>query len=122
MEEPTVSELLLVMNLCLTFLSAGCVAVCWRRVSELTSLRTRIRQAIESAESSESRIDELRTKLNSVSRKYALEDRRDPETGLSRSKRPTLEGASKEEIRRAYGLNGLSHADIARKAMRGVDQ
>lgn len=115
-------ELLLIMNLCMTCLSAGCVVVCWRRASELTSKATRIRQCIESAESSESRIDELRQKLNSMSRRYALEDRRDPDTGLSRRKSRDLEGSTKEELRRAYGLNGLSHADIARRAMRGTDE
>lgn len=121
-EIPSVYELFLIMNLCMTCLSAGCAVVCWRRGSELTSKATRIRQAIESAESSESRIDELRQKINSLSRKYALEDRRDPETGLSRSRRRNTEGMSKEELRREYGLNGLSHADIARRAMRGVDE
>ncbi len=116
------SVLFLITNLCMTCLSVVCVVVCWRRASELTSKTTRIRQAIESAESSESRIDELRQKLNSMSRKYALEDRRDPDTGLSKSRKPNLDGLSKEEIRRAYGLNGLSHADIARRAMRGTDE
>jgi len=116
-----VYELLLIMNLCMTCLSAGCAVVCWRRASELISKTTRIRQCIESAESSESRIDELRQRLNSMSRRYALEDRRDPDTGLSRSRKDT-DGYSKADLRRAYGLNGLSHADIARRAMRGSDE
>lgn len=115
-------ELFLIMNLCLTFSNAAFAVVCWRRASELTSKATRIRQAIESAESSESRIDELRQRLNSMSRKYALEDRRDPDTGLSRKKSRDVEGMSKEELRRAYGLNGLSHAEIARRAMRGGEE
>lgn len=109
----------LVMNLCMTCFSAVCAAVCWRRASELISKTTRIRQAIESAENSESRIDELRQKLNSMSRRYALEDRRDPDTGLSRKRETNLEGLSKAELRKQYGLTGLSHAEIARKAMRG---
>jgi len=54
-----------------------------------------------------------------MSRRYALEDRRDPDTGLSRKREANMDGLSKAELRKAYGLNGLSHADIARKAMRG---
>lgn len=115
-------ELFLITNLCMTCLSVACAVVCWRRASELTSKATRIRQAIESAENSESKIEELRQKLNSMSRRYALEDRRDPDTGLSRKKSRDIEGLSKEELRRAYGLNGMSHADIARRAMRGNDE
>jgi len=117
-----VYELLLITNLCMTCLTVVCAVVCWRRASELTSKATRIRQAIESAENSESKIEELRQKLNSMSRRYALEDRRDPDTGLSRKKSRDIEGLSKEELRRAYGLNGMSHADIARRAMRGNDE
>lgn len=114
-------ELSLLIAICSSFSAAACAVVCWRQASALTSLRTRIRQALESVENSESRIDELHKRVNSLSRKYALEDRRDPETGKSRAVREELPDDPYERklaLRRQYGLNGLSHADIARRASR----
>lgn len=107
--------------ICLSCLNVACVVACLRQVSALTSHRTRLRQAIESVESFESRIDDLRQRVNSISRKYALEERRDPETGKSRKRDDDDEGDSydrKLRLRRQYGLSGLTHVDIARRASR----
>lgn len=107
--------------ICSSFLAAVCAVVCWRQASALTSQRTRLRQALESVENFESRIDELHKRINSMSRKYALEDRRDPETGKSRAVREQLPEdpyERKRALRTMYGLNGLNHADIARRASR----
>lgn len=114
-------ESMLLIAICSSFLAAGCAVVCWRQASALTSQRTRLRQALESVESSELRIDELHKRVNSISRKYALEERRDPETGKSRAVREELPQdpyERKAALRRQYGLNGLNHADIARRASR----
>jgi hypothetical protein len=56
-----------------------------------------------------------------MSRRYALEERRDPETGKSRRRDDDDDddGDSydrKVKLRRKYGLAGLSHVDIARRA------
>lgn len=115
-------EFTLLITICSSCLAAACAVVCWRQASALTSQRTRLRQALESVESSELRIDELHKRVNSISRKYALEERRDPETGKSRAVREELPEdpyERKSALRRQYGLNGMSHADIARRAMRG---
>ena len=114
-------ESMLLIAICSSFSAAGCAVVCWRQASALTSQRTRLRQALESVESFELRIEELHKRINSISRKYALEERRDPETGKSRAVREELPDdpyERKAELRRKYGLNGLSHADIARRASR----
>lgn len=111
----------LAMLICTLCLNAACVVVCLRQVSALTSQRNRLRQAIESVESFESRIDELRQKVNSISRKYALEERRDPETGKSRARDDEDSYDRKLKLRRQYGLAGLNHADIARRATRAGD-
>lgn len=114
-------EFILLIATCSSFLAAACAVVCWRQASALTSLRTRIRQTLESVENFESRIDELHKRVNSISRKYALEDRRDPETGKSRAVREELPDDPYERkvaLRRKYGLNGLNHVDIARRASR----
>ena len=120
-------ESVLVILASTTLLAALCAVVCWRRASELTSLSTRNREAIRCVESFESRIDELHKRLNSLSRKYALEERRDPETGLSRKREEVIDEddpyTRKAKLRRKYGLAGLSHADIARRALSpGSDQ
>lgn len=114
-------ESMLLIAICASFLAAGCAVVCWRQASALTSQRTRLRQALESVESFELRIDELHKRVNSISRKYALEERRDPETGKSRAVREELPQDPYERklaLRRQYGLNGMNHADIARRASR----
>lgn len=115
------SEFIAIMLLCLTCTSVACAVVCWRQASALTSAKTRNRQAIESVESFESRIDELHKRINSLSRKYALEDRRDPETGKSRRRDDDEDDEDpytrKANLRRRYGLAGLSHVDIARRAL-----
>lgn len=108
----------------LTLLAALCAVACWRRASELTSLATRNREAINSVEHFESRIDELQKRITSLSKKFHLEERRDPETGKSRRKDEDDDEdpqTRKAALRRKYGLAGLSHADIARRAMRGGD-
>lgn len=115
---------ILLTAICSSCLAAACAVVCWRQASALTSLRTRIRQALESVDSFESRIEELHKRINSMSRKYALEDRRDPETGKSRRRDDDDDDdpqTRKAALRRRYGLAGLSHAEIARRAMRGGD-
>lgn len=117
------SESIHLIAICSSFLAAVCAVVCWRLVSELTSLRTRLRSAVESAETSESRIDELHKRITSLSKKFHLEERRDPETGKSR-RRDDIEDEDdpvvrKAALRRRYGLSGLTHAEIARRAMRG---
>jgi hypothetical protein len=110
------------MLICTLCLNAACVVVCLRQVSALTSQRNRLRQAIESVESFESRIDELRQKVNSISRKYALEDRRDPETGKSRVRDDDSDPYNrKAALRRKLGLSGMSHVEIARRAMRPTE-
>lgn len=117
-------EFSLLIATCSSFLAAVCAVVCWRQASALTSQRTRLRQAVESVESFESRIDELHKRVNSISRKYALEERRDPETGKSRSREPELPDdpyERKVELRRRYGLAGATHVDIARRAARAGD-
>ena len=120
-------ESALVITALLTCFNVLSAVVFWQRASELTSLSTRNREAIRSVESFESRIDELHKRVNSLSRKYALEERRDPETGKSR-RRDEDEGEDdpytrKAKLRRKYGLAGLSHADIARRALSpGSDQ
>lgn len=114
-------ESMLLIAICTSFWAAGCAVVCWRQASALTSQRTRLRQTLESVESFESRIEELHKRINSMSRKYALEDRRDPETGRSRVVREELPQdpyERKAALRRQYGLSGLNHADIARRATR----
>lgn len=111
----------LITLICLTCLNVACVVACWRQASALISHKTRLRQAVESVESFESRIDELRQRVNSISRKYALDERRDPETGKSRKRDDDGDGDSynrKVQLRRQYGLAGLSHVDIARRASR----
>lgn len=120
-------ESALAITACLTCFNVLSAVVFWRRASELTSQTTRSREAIRSVESFESRIDELHKSVNSISRKYALEDRRDPETGKSRKREePESEDPyqRKAQLRRQYGLAGLSHVDIARRAMqpRGNNQ
>ena len=119
------SASVLITMICVSFFNAACAVACWRLVSELTLLRNRIRQAVESAESSESRIDELHKRINSLSKKFHLEERRDPETGKSRKRDDDdeEEGDSydrKVKLRRKYGLVGMSHVDIARRASRAV--
>lgn len=112
---------LLVMLACLTLLAALCAAVCWQRASALTSLATKNREVINSVEHFESRIDELQKRITSLSKKFHLEERRDPETGKSRAVREELPEdpyERKRALRTMYGLNGLSHADIARRASR----
>lgn len=114
-------ESIALIAICSSFSAAACAVVCWRQVSGLISLRTRLRQALDSVESSESRIDELHKRVTSLSRKYALEDRRDPETGKSRSRDEDLPDdpyERKAALRRRYGLAGASHVDIARRAAR----
>ena len=111
----------LAILICVTCLSVTCAVVCLRQVSALTSQRNRLRQAIESVESFELRIDELRQRVNSISRKYALEERRDPETGKSRQRDDDGSVDHKTKLRRQYGLAGLSHVDIARRASRAGD-
>jgi hypothetical protein len=114
-------EFALVISAFLTCFNVLCAVVFWRRASELTSQTTRSREAIRSVESFESRIDELHKRINSISRKYALEDRRDPETGKSRRREDDESSDSydrKVRLRRQYGLAGLSHVDIARRALR----
>lgn len=120
-------ESVLAITALLTCFNVLSAAVFWRRASELTSLSTRNREAIRSVESFESRIDELHKRVNSLSRKYALEERRDPETGKSRKRDEDDEQddpyTRKAKLRRKYGLAGLSHADIARRALSpGSDQ
>lgn len=115
------SEFTLLITICSSFSAAVCAVVCWRQASALTSQRTRLRQALDSVESFESRIDELHKRVNSISRKYALEERRDPETGKSRAVREQLPEdpyERKRALRTMYGLTGMSHADIARRASR----
>jgi hypothetical protein len=105
----------------LTLLAALCAVVCWRRASELTSLATRNREAINSVEHFESRIDELHKRITSLSKKFHLEERRDPETGKSRTARDELPEDPYERkvaLRRQHGLAGMGHADIARRATR----
>lgn len=102
----------------LSSLNVACVVVCWRQASALTSSKTRLRQAIESVESFESAIEEQRKKINSLSKKFHLEERRDPETGKSRSRDDDDSADRKLALRRQYGLTGLDHADIARRASR----
>jgi hypothetical protein len=113
----------LIMNLCLTCLSVACVVVSWRRVSVLTSLKTRNREAILSVENFQSQIDEQKRRITSLQRKYALEDRRDPDTGKSMAKQPAVPpiGSSKDQLRRAYGLAGKSHMQIASMHQQGVN-
>lgn len=103
----------------LSCLNVACVVVCWRQASALTSAKTRLRQAIESVESFELAIEEQRKKINSLSKKFHLEERRDPETGKSRSQDNDDDDlmSRKTALRRKHGLAGLSHADIARRAM-----
>ena len=108
----------LITLICLSCLNAACVVVCLRQVSELTSQRNRLRETTHSVELFESQIEELRKRINSMSRKYALEDRRDPETGRSRERDEEEPGDRKAKLRRQYGLVGMSHADIARRASR----
>jgi hypothetical protein len=100
-----------------------CVVVSWRRVSVLTSLKTRNREAILSVESFQSQIDEQKRRITSLQRKYALEDRRDPDTGKSMPKQPPVPpiGSSKDQLRRAYGLAGKSHMQIASMHQQGVN-
>lgn len=113
----------LLTNLCLTCLSVACVVVSWRRVSVLTSLKTRNREAILSVENFQSQIDEQKRRITSLQRKYALEDRRDPDTGKSMAKQPAVPpvGSSKDQLRRAYGLAGKSHMQIASMHQQGVN-
>lgn len=115
------SEYAALIAICSSFLAAVCAVVCWRLVSELTSLRTRIRQAVESAESSDSRIDELHKRIISLSKKFHLEERRDPETGKSRKQDDDDDDDDrydrKNRLRRKHGLSGLTHVQIARRAM-----
>jgi hypothetical protein len=118
-----VSEYAALIAICASCLSAACAVVSWRLASELTSMRTRIRQAVESAESSESRIDELHKRIISLSKKFHLEDRRDPETGKSRRRDDDDDDDTEEDrferkarMRRKLGLAGLSHVEIARRA------
>jgi len=117
-----VSEYAALIAICSSFLAAVCAGVSWRLVSELTSMRTRIRQAVESAESSESRIDELHKRIISLSKKFHLEERRDPETGKSRRRDDDDDDddddrhEKKARLRRKLGLAGLSHVEIARRA------
>lgn len=109
----------LLIAICSSCLAVVCAVVCWRQASALTSRLTQLRRAVESVESFESRIDELHKRVNSISRKYALEDRRDPETGKSRARDlPDDPAERKLALRRQYGLSGLTHADIARRATR----
>lgn len=120
------SESIALIAICSSFLAAACAVVCWRLVSELTSLRTRIRQALESVESFESSIEEQRKRITSLSKKFHLEERRDPETGKSRRRDDDDDddddpAVRKAKLRRRYGLAGMSHVDIARRAMRGGD-
>jgi hypothetical protein len=116
-----VSVSILITIALLSCLNVACVAVCWRQASALTSARTRLRQAIESVESFESAIDEQRKKINSLSKRFHLEERRDPETGKSRSRDEDDEDpvVRKAALRRKHGLAGLTHAEIARRAMSG---
>lgn len=111
----------LAMTICILCCNVICAVVCWRQVSVSTSERNRLRQAVESVENFESRIDELRQRVNSISRKYALEERRDPETGKSRQRDDDEPADRKAKLRRQYGLVGMSHADIARRASRAGD-
>ena len=110
---------ILITTALLSCLNVACVVVCWRQASALTSARTRLRQAIESVESFESAIEEQRKKINSLSKKFHLEDRRDPETGKSRSREEEDDDpvVRKAALRRKHGLAGLNHAEIARRAM-----
>lgn len=109
----------LLIAICSSCLAVACAVVCWRQASALTSLLTQARQAVASVENFESRIDELHKRVNSISRKYALEDRRDPDTGKSRARElPEDPYERKNWLRRHYGLAGLNHADIARRATR----
>lgn len=112
------SASILTTILLLTCLNVACVVVCWRQGSALTSLKTRCRQAIDSVESFESAIDEHRKKINSLSKKFHLEERRDPDTGKSRGGDADESVDRKTKLRRQYGLAGLNHADIARRASR----
>lgn len=115
----SVSASILTTILLLTCLNVACVVVCWRQGSALTSLKTRCRQAIDSVENFESAIDEQRKKINSLSKKFHLEERRDPETGKSRSRDEEDDDpvVRKAALRRKHGLAGLTHAEIARRAM-----
>jgi hypothetical protein len=117
-----VQGLFLTIHLCLTCLSVVCVVVSWRRVSVLTSLKTRNREAILSVENFQLQIDEQKRRITSLQRKYALEDRRDPETGKSMARQPSAPpiGSSKDELRRAYGLAGKNHIQIASMHQQGV--
>ena len=114
----SVSVSVLAMTICILCFNVICAVACWRQVSVSTSERNRLRQAVESVENFESRIDELRQRINSISRKYALEERRDPESGKSRQRDDDGPGDHKTKLRRQYGLSGLNHADIARRASR----
>lgn len=114
-------ESVLVITAFLTLFNVLSAVVFWRRASELTLLSTRSREAIRSVESFESRIDELHKRINSISRKYALEERRDPDTGKSKRRDEDEDPdpyTRKAQLRRQYGLAGLSHVDIARRAMK----
>ena len=116
------SESILITLLCLTFSNVACAVVCWRQASALTSSRTRLRQAIESVENFESAIEEQRKRITSLSKKFHLEDRRDPETGKSRARDDDDDPYErKAQLRRKHGLAGLSHVEIARRAMRPGD-
>lgn len=118
------SESIALIAICSSCLAAACAVVCWRQASALTSLKTRIRQALESVDSFESRTDELHKRIVSLSKRFHLEERRDPETGKSRRRDDDDDDdpqTRKAALRRRYGLAGLSHAEIARRAMRGGD-
>ncbi len=113
------SESILITIVLISCLNVACVVVCWRQASALTSGKIRLRQAIESVESFESAIEEQRKKINSLSKKFHLEERRDPETGKSRSRDEEDDDSvvRKAALRRKHGLAGLTHAEIARRAM-----
>lgn len=117
------SESIVITILLLSCWSAACAVVCWRAASVLTSSRIRLRQAIESVESFESAIEEQRKKINSLSKKFHLEERRDPETGKSRSADEDDPDpyTRKAALRRKLGLSGMSHVEIARRAMRPTE-
>lgn len=121
---PSVHAFFLITNLCLTSLAVLCVVVSWRRVSVLTSLKTRNLEAIRSVESFQSQIDEQKTRITSLQRKYALEDRRDPQTGKSMARQPVSTippvGSAKDQLRRYYGLAGKNHIQIASMHQQGV--
>jgi len=110
--DPITLSLAVLISICAALFAVSCAVVCWREASAFSSMKKRLRELESSVEPLSLRVKEIEMRYQSVAKRYALESRRDPETGKAAPAVPA-KAETKEDVRRRLGLVGANAARVA---------